>query len=207
MKKTGKLLLIFGIIALVSAIAFGCTVAAFGVANSNYGIQLLGINIGGGLPMTNTGIIINDNDTRISYDFEKNKAYDAELDGTGLSDIIIDLASCRATLGCGDTNKISLTYTTSTYPVEFTAQCIDGVLHIKEHTSPLSFLSFGSFNELFIIRYDIENVVRHGAGQYAFTRRLLYLCYVLPCIGYIYLKYTSMAAMTNLRRKFAGYKE
>ena len=145
MKKTGKLLLIFGIIALVSAIAFGCTVAAFGVANSNYGIQLLGINIGGGLPMTNTGIIINDNYTRISYDFEKNKAYDAELDGTGLSEIIIDLASCRATLGCGDTNKISLTYTTSTYPVEFTAQCTDGVLHIKEHTSPLSFLSFGSF--------------------------------------------------------------
>ena len=145
MKKTGKLLLIFGIIALVSAIAFGITVAAFGVANANYGIQLFGIDIGGGtLSMGNTGIIFNDNHNRITYEFEKNKAYDATFDGTGLSDIKLELASCKATMDCGDTNEVKLTYTTSSYPVEFSAECIDGVLTIKEKTSAFSFLSFGT---------------------------------------------------------------
>lgn len=144
MKKTGKLLLIFGIIALVGAIAFGCTVAAFGVANANYGIQLLGFNIGGELPMGSAGIIINDNSNRITYDFEKNKTYSAELDGTGLSDINIELASCKATVDCGDSNVIKLAYTTSSYPVEFIAECTDGILRIKERASGFSFLSFGT---------------------------------------------------------------
>ena len=144
MKKTGKLLLIFGIIALVSAIAFGCTVAAFGVANANYGISFFGHEIFGGFNMANAGIIFNDHHNRITYEFEKNKSFESTLDGSDLSDIRFELASCKATMDCGDTNEVKVTYTTSSYPVEFTAECIDGVLSIKEKTSGLSFLSFGT---------------------------------------------------------------
>jgi lia operon protein LiaG len=142
--KLGKWLLIFGIIAIVSAIAFGCTVVAFGVSNADYGISFLGHNILGGLNMGKTGIIIDDNGTRITYDFEKNNTYSGELDGTGLSDINFELASCRTTVTAADTNKVSLTYTTSGTPVEFVAECRNGVLKIEEKVA--SFLNFGINN-------------------------------------------------------------
>ena len=149
MSKAGKWLLIFGIIALVSAIIFGCTVAIFGVKDNNYGVVVDGHDILsgnwtlGGTNMGRSGIIFRHDDSNVSYDFEKGKTYTADFDAEGLSDIKIGLASCKAAVSCTDTGRINIAYTSGNAPVEFKAELKDGVLDISEKIR-LSIFALGS---------------------------------------------------------------
>ncbi len=144
MSRMGKWLLIFGIIALVSAIAFGVSVAALGVADNNYSINLNGTNINflGGLSMGKASIYISDGENVITKDFEENKIYSAEMDGTQINDISIGLASCHANVVCTDTDTLTVKYTTGTRPLNFTAEIKNGKLIISEKLS--SWFSFGA---------------------------------------------------------------
>lgn len=149
MSTTGKWLLILGIVALVGAIAFGWSIAAFGVMNDDYGISVGGQNIIipglklGGLEMGNAEILFADNGTRIRYDFEKHKDYSGELDGSGISDIKIILSSCRAEVVCADTNKITVAYKTGGSPINFLAETKDGILTVEEKMN-ITLFNFGS---------------------------------------------------------------
>lgn len=142
MSKMGKWLLIFGIAALVSAIAFGVTIAAFGVRDNNYSISINGndIDLGSGLVfsyggttnMGKAGIIFTDGSNSESYDFVKQNEYTAQLDCSGLTDIRLSLASCQADIVCSGSGDGSISYTTGTTPVRFTAEIKDGILDISE---------------------------------------------------------------------------
>ncbi len=155
MRKAGKWLLIFGIIAFVSAVAFGWSVVALGVQNDNYGITIAGHDISslgkfnfGGFNMGKAGIKFNDNNTVITYDFEKNKEFSGAMDATGLSDIKLELASCKAKITCADTDKVSVTYTSTSTPVEFEAKVKDGVLTISEKLATLFNFNMSSGSDL-----------------------------------------------------------
>ncbi len=150
MKHAGKLLLIFGAVALVGAILFGITVAAFGVADGNYDIRIGDNNILnlGGINMGSVfsgdiGIHWNDGMTRISEDFEKNKEYKNKMNASDLTDINISLASCKAGIACAVIDEIWITYKTGDMKVDFTAELRDGVLTITEKTG--SWFNFGKF--------------------------------------------------------------
>ena len=84
MSRMGKWLLIFGILAIVSAIAFGFSVAAFGVTNGDYGISIMGIDLPvidglkikiGGNSMGKAEILFRNNGTNYTYEFEKDKDF------------------------------------------------------------------------------------------------------------------------------------
>lgn len=152
MRTTGKLLLIFGIIALVSAIAFGFTVAAFGVTNGDYSISLGGREIGdlfyGGSAMENilpgnAGILFRHDMTNINEDFEKNKEYRFSFGSDTIKDIAVSLASCDARIICSDAGTAEVIYKTGDMKVNFAAVLEDGKLTVTEKNG--SWFNFGSF--------------------------------------------------------------
>ena len=153
MSRMGKWLLIFGILAIVSAIAFGFSVAAFGVTNGDYGISIMGIDLPvidglkikiGGNSMGKAEILFRNNGTNYTYEFEKDKEYSTDFDAAGLSDVKLGLASCKADVVCSDTDRIRIVYKTGNKPVNFTAELKDGVLEINENIT-ISLFSFGSY--------------------------------------------------------------
>ena len=152
MSTSGKWLLILGIIALVSAIAFGFSVAALGVQDGNYNISMFGNNVHimdgiyfGGATMGNTEILFRDGQTNIRYDFEQNKEYTGSFSSSDFDDIKISLASCKANVICADTDKVEVVYTTGNRPVSFTAQLNDGTLSLDEKVNiGINLFNFGS---------------------------------------------------------------
>lgn len=150
MSKMGKWLLIFGIIAFVSAIAFGISVAAFGVRNNDWGVNVFGINIPaygigeiGGNSMGKAEIIFDNNGSATTQAFEKSKEYTATFSAEGLNDIRISLASCHADITCSDTDKVNIIYKTGSTKEGFTAQLKDGILDISEDLV-LNIFNFGT---------------------------------------------------------------
>lgn len=150
MSKSGKWLLIFGITALVSAILFGITVAAFGVKDGDYGVSvggdklfnIGGISMGNFMPGT-AGIHFRDGSTNINEDYESNRQYSKEFAADELDEIKISLASCAANIKCGSTDKVTLNYTTGNMKVSFSAEMNSDTLTIEE--KPGSWFNFGSF--------------------------------------------------------------
>ena len=153
MKHAGRLLLIFGAVALIGAIMFGITVAAFGVVDGNYGIsigdndilRLGGIDMGGFFT-GNPGVHWYNGMTKISEEFEKNKEYKNKLqamDGIELKDISISLASCKAGIACAAIDEVWVTYKTGDMKTDFSVELDDGVLTITEKSG--SWFNFGSF--------------------------------------------------------------
>lgn len=147
MSRTGKWLLIFGLAAFIGAIAFGWSVAVYGVTNNDYSIQIAGNtfkvadNLGfGGFGMANAGIRFSHDNTVLSFDFEKQKEYPYNCSAQGVNDIRISLASCNAEVVCADTDMIDIKYTTGTRPMYFSADVSDGVLSIDEK---VNFTIFG----------------------------------------------------------------
>lgn len=152
MRKTGKCLLIFGIIALVGAILFGVTVAAFGVTDGDYGISISGVPINnfifggfgmGNLISGNEGIHFRNNMTNYDFDFEKSKAYTMDFSAEGLKNISVGLMNCHADITCSDTDKVGLVYTTGSSKVDFSARMEDGKLTIEEKNAAWTF-GFGN---------------------------------------------------------------
>lgn len=148
MGATGKWLLILGIIALLSAIAFGFSIAAYGVKDGNYGITMFGKNLMegvnlGGSSMVNAEILFREGQTNVKYDFERSKDYSGSFDAEDLSDIKLELASCHADIKCSDTDKVNITYTTGSTPTNFVAELNDGILTISEKMQ-IGLFSFGS---------------------------------------------------------------
>ncbi|MBR1832608.1 MAG: DUF4097 family beta strand repeat protein [Ruminiclostridium sp.] len=139
MSRSGKWLLIFGIIAIVSAVAFGFTVAAFGVTDGNYNINIPGTGIKvidgisiGGIPMGNAEILFREGQTNVRYDFEQYKEYTGSFDAADFSDIKLSLASCKANVICTDTDKVDIVYKTGSRAVNFTAELNNGMLSLEE---------------------------------------------------------------------------
>ena len=150
MGTTGKWLLILGIIALVSAVAFAFSVAALGVRDGNYNISISGKGINvidgvsiGGIPMGNAEILFREGQTNIRYDFEQNKEYTGGFSASDFSDIKLSLASCKANVICADTDRVDIVYKTGSRPVNFMAELNNGVLSLEEKTS-IGFSLFGS---------------------------------------------------------------
>ena len=150
MKHSGKLLLIFGAVALIGAILFGITVAAFGVTDGNYNVtigdndllKLGGINMGS-IFSGDIGIHWYDGMTRISEEFEKGKEYKYKMNAADLTGINISLASCKAGIACAVIDEVWITYKTGDTKVDFTAELRDGVLTVSEKTG--SWFNFGNF--------------------------------------------------------------
>ena len=171
MSKSGKWLLILGLVAFLSAIAFGFTVAAYGVQNNDYSISiggekfniysLGGIGMGNFLP-GNAGIhFIDSTDlavgaTRINEDFEANKEYSYSFDASRLDSIEISLASCKAEIICSDTDKADLRYVTGTSKVNFTAESDGNKLTVSER--PGAWFNFGGINSSVLILSVPEKV-------------------------------------------------
>ena len=143
MSKLGKLLLIFGIIALISAVAFGVSVAAFGAADGNYGISFWGGNIPflrfGGKPE----VQFRNGDTVYTFDFESGRTYDQTFDAAALTDISIEVASAHSVITCSETDKAYVKYTAGDMSMRFTAEMKNGKFSVLEHST--GFFSFGSF--------------------------------------------------------------
>ena len=154
MSKMGKWLLIFGIAALVSIIAFALTVAALGVKDNNYSVSIGDvelpftdggvIHLGGVNNMGKSEILFINNGTNYHFDFERNNDYNIDFDPTELSDIKISLLSCRADVKCTDTDRVKLSYRSGNRPLRFVAEMKDGVLDISENLT-VSLFSFGSY--------------------------------------------------------------
>ncbi|MBR5088861.1 MAG: DUF4097 family beta strand repeat protein [Ruminiclostridium sp.] len=152
MSKTGKWLLIFGLIALASAVAFGISVAALGVTDNDYGISIGGydipvtngmtINIGGA-NMGNAEINFIDNGNKTTESYEKNREYNASFNGASLSDIKIQLSSCHANIVPSADSTVRVNYKTGNAPVNFTAEIKDDILTISEKMN-ISLFNFGS---------------------------------------------------------------
>ena len=151
-KKTsmGKLLLIFGLMALVSAIAFGVSVAALGVADNNFGITIngTGINLIGGFSMVKSGIKFDDNGTVTEYEFETNNDYSCELDGSQVKEITVEIAKCEAEVFSVPGDRIKVNYTSGNGPMNFEASVKNGKLTVSEKGGFLSWLSSGKNSKL-----------------------------------------------------------
>ena len=151
MSTKGRWLLIFGIIALVGAILFGVTVAAFGVQDGNYGISIGGTDLGifkGGLFNVgsfipgNAGIHFRNGYTNYDFEFEQSKEYTMDFQADDLKNIEIGLMACHADIVCSDTDKVSLSYTTGSSRVSFSAELEGEDLVIKEKNG--SWFNIGS---------------------------------------------------------------
>ena len=144
MKTTGKILLIAGIVALVSAICFGLSVAALGVSGGDYGISIGGNDVFHSTGNWSSGVLFRDGDTNIKYDYEPDKSYTMDFPSPELTDIALNTASCRTTLTAADTDKVSVEYKTSDTPMSFSAEMKDGILTITEKTG-FRLVLFGSY--------------------------------------------------------------
>lgn len=146
MSKSGKWLLIFGIIAIVSAIAFGCTVAACGVRDNDYGITIGGEKLNfitlGGLGMGKSGIRFRDNMTNYDFEFDSFSEYSHSMDASSLTELSIELASCKAEIICEDTDRTSIKYVTGSAKTYFSAEMNENKLTISE--KPATVFNFGS---------------------------------------------------------------
>ncbi len=144
MSKTGKLLLIFGLTAFVSLIAFGVSIAILGVSNGNYSVSLFGANI----PFMHFGgrseVQFNNGGTVYTFDSEPGRSYDMTFDASALTGIDIETASAHTTVTCGDTDEVYVKYTVGDARFRFTAELINGKFTALEHST--GFFSFGSFN-------------------------------------------------------------
>ena len=137
MSKMGKLLLIFGITAFVSLMAFCISVAALGVSSENYSVSFFGnkipfISIGG-----EKGIEFRDGETVYRFDSETGMTYEHTFDASALYGISIETASAHTTLTCSDTDKAYVKYTAGGAALGFSAKMQNGRLTISEHTSGL----------------------------------------------------------------------
>ena len=163
MGKLGKALLIFGIIALVGAIAFGCTVAAFGVTNGDWGVRIGGVDIDPRyigiihIPSFGNPIIkFRDGQTNISFDYENNKEYDFEYNAQDINKIVLGSSIGKNTVSCvPGGNTVSVRYTTGTRPVSFTSVYDNGVLTIDEKTSGFSWFGSGTAPTLLLSVPDV----------------------------------------------------
>lgn len=151
MSAKGKWLLVFGIVALVGAILFGVTVAAFGVQDGNYGISINGenfnifnggfFNMGNFVP-GNAGIHFRSGMTNYDYEFEQSREYTMDFPADEFEDMKIELMSCHAEIICADTDKVSLVYTTGGTKVSFSAVMEGNSLKISEKNG--SWFNIGS---------------------------------------------------------------
>ncbi len=143
MSKLGKLLLIFGIIAFISAIAFGISIAALGVSNGNYGIVLFGNRI----PFLSLGatpqVVYTDNVTVYTFDYESGRTYEQSFEALSLNDINIETASAQTTITCSETDKVYVKYTAGSTKMRFTAEMKNGKFTATE-TGVFGIFSFGS---------------------------------------------------------------
>ncbi len=139
----GKVLLIFGLIALISAVAFGVSVVALGVTDNNYGISIngTGINLIGGFSMGKSEIRFNDNGNVTEYEFEANKDFSAEFDGSQVKDVTVSIAKCEANVISTSGDRIKVNYTTGNGPLGFEASVKDGKLVVEEKGGFMSWFS------------------------------------------------------------------
>lgn len=112
-----KALLIFGILAIISAIAFGWSVAAFGVKDNNYSFSIAGISLPrfsvGNFRIGTNQITFIDYDAKSVTNTEANQTYFKEFKSGIPKDIKIDVVSAMTEIVVGDVPYATVEYRTA----------------------------------------------------------------------------------------------
>ncbi len=132
-----KLFVVFVVIAIVSAVLFACSIAAYGVKDGNYGVSIgiapfdIDSSTGFGLGFA-SGVIFRDGASKISYELKSREDYDytfhepvEEVELSGLSGEMV--------VSCGDTDNVKVKYRTGNgVGKSFYAGVENGRLTVKE---------------------------------------------------------------------------
>ena len=145
-----KLFVVFLVIAIVSAVLFACSVAAYGVKDGNYGVSIgiapfeIDSSTGFGLGFA-SGIRFIDGASETSYALSSNKEYSYTFNEAAES-IDISALSGETLVSCGNTDKVTVKYSAGNKAGKsFYAGVENGRLTVKETgTFVFNLFNFGS---------------------------------------------------------------
>ncbi|MGN0655246.1 MAG: DUF4097 family beta strand repeat-containing protein [Ruminiclostridium sp.] len=132
-----KLFVVFVVIAIVSAVLFACSIAAYGVKDGNYGVSIgiapfeIDSRTGFGFGFA-SGIRFIDGVSQTSYSLSSDKEYSYTFNET-VENIDISALSGDTVVTCGNTDKVTVKYSAGNRAGKsLVAEVKDGCLTVKE---------------------------------------------------------------------------
>lgn len=145
-----KLFVVFVVIAIVSAVLFACSIAAYGVKDGNYGVSIgiapfeIDSSTGFGLGFA-SGVRFIDGVSVTSYSLSSDKEYSYTFNET-VENIDISALSGDTVVTCGNTDKVTVKYSAGNGAGKsLVAEVKDGCLTVKETgTFIINIFNFGA---------------------------------------------------------------